>query len=331
MKLKNSVKINQETGAVELRYLLKEYRIDSGDPKLLELFHNLQSGMERSEAEALVSAGLVEKIADFLDRENLLERDGDQDSNTFSAEWFLNTHASFSQFWLQKVYDHSLWELMVQGKATPDQVVGFALEKYHYIEAAHEHMAYAASSDHSEVLRPHLARHFVEEYTHGDIYCRGLQKLFTEESVRQSIPLPTTRALINYLNELALGNTFVYYAANEVLQMTENVDGDHDSNSVSLFNDAIRAHYPFAKPLVASFEAHTRLDGELDHGDAFRLMCLDIGRFTADEVCRALNAAKTITEYLVLYLDGIERYYAAPPHPIRFRNSVQSELALCDV
>ena len=80
----------------------------------------------------------------------------------------------------QPVYDHPLWEKIVTGKASRAQVLGFAFEKYHYIEAAFEHMGIAAANATPEMM-PHLARHFIEEYTHGDIYRKGLRSLFPDD------------------------------------------------------------------------------------------------------------------------------------------------------
>ena len=59
-------------------------------------------------------------------------------------------------------------------------MIGFAFEKYHYIEGAYEHMAIAAANATPEMM-PHLARHFIEEYTHGDIYRKGLRSLFPDD------------------------------------------------------------------------------------------------------------------------------------------------------
>ena len=84
--------------------------------------------------------------------------------------------------WLQPIYDHPLWEKIVTGKATRAQVLGFAFEKYHYIEGAFEHMAIAAANATPEMM-PHLARHFIEEYNHGDIYRKGLRSLFPDDTV----------------------------------------------------------------------------------------------------------------------------------------------------
>ena len=129
--------------------------------------------------------------------------------------------AGTARHWLQRVYDHPLWQKLTTGTATRAQVLGFAFEKYHYIEGAYEHMAIGAANATPEMM-PHLAEHFIEEYKHGDIYRKGLRSLFPNDIVLNAQPLPSTRALVNFLSESAASNSFGYYAGNELLQMTEN-------------------------------------------------------------------------------------------------------------
>src|SRR5207253_2972730 len=132
-----------------------------------------------------------------------------------SGEEFYQLHRKYTAAWLREVYAHPLWERIVSGRASRAQVIGFAFEKYHYIEGAYEHMAVAAANATPEMM-PHLARHFIEEYQHGDIYRKGLRSLFPDDTVLRSQPLPSTRALVNFLSESAARNSFGYYAGNEL-------------------------------------------------------------------------------------------------------------------
>jgi hypothetical protein len=221
---------------------------------------------------------------------------------------FHQLHREHCNFWLQDVYNHPLWEKIVTGKASRAQVIGFAFEKYHYIEAAFEHMGIAAANATPEMM-PHLARHFIEEYTHGDIYRKGLRSLFPDDVILRSQPLPSTRALINYLSESAQRGSFSYYSGNELLQMTENEDGGA-GGAVSEFYDAMRKHYPYTGKLIDSFIAHTRADQNLGHANAFLLMCQSVPPLTLREVNDALNVAKNMAEHLLLFMDGIDTFYA---------------------
>jgi pyrroloquinoline quinone (PQQ) biosynthesis protein C len=221
---------------------------------------------------------------------------------------FYRIHREHCEYWLEDVYRHPLWDKIVSGKASRAQVLGFAFEKYHYIEAAFEHMGVAAANSTPEMM-PHLARHFIEEYTHGDIYRRGLRSLFPDDVVLRSQPLPSTRALVNYLIESAQRSSFAYYSGNELLQMTENTGEGTAGSAVDDFYAAMRKHYPYTDKLIDSFIAHTKADQKLGHEDAFLLMCKSVPPLTRREVDDALNVAKNMAEHLVLFMDGIDTFY----------------------
>jgi pyrroloquinoline quinone (PQQ) biosynthesis protein C len=229
-----------------------------------------------------------------------------------TGEEFYAYHRRYAEHWLQPVYAHPFWLKVVDGRATRAQVIGFAFEKYHYIEGAHEHMGIAAANATPQMMK-HLARHFIEEYRHGDIYRRGLQSLFDDGVILDAPPLPSTRALVNFLNEAAAANSFGYYAANEVLQMTENDDGGSDGNAVNAFYDAMRRHYPYTDRLIESFVIHTRLDQNLGHDDVFAQMCRDVPPLTRREVQSVMCTTREVTERLMAFMDGIDRFYAAFP------------------
>ncbi|MGZ3709082.1 MAG: thiaminase II/PqqC family protein [Bdellovibrionota bacterium] len=261
-----------------------------------------RAGEKPSRVEALTNllknAGIV----------SLLPADAASDNFSMTGVEYHALHRKYSSFWLQPVYEHPLWEKMITGKASRAQVIGFALEKYHYIEGAHEHMGVAAANATPEMM-PHLARHFIEEYTHGDIYRKGLRSLFQDELVLNSQPLPSTRALINFLTETAARSSFAYYAGNEVLQMTENTNDEKASNSIDEFYAAMRKHYSYSNKLIDSFIQHTNADQNLGHSDVFMEMCESVPPLTRREVIDAMNVSRSMAEHLMLFMDGIETWY----------------------
>ena len=253
----------------------------------------------------------VEALTNMLSKAgivSLLPADGASDNFTMTGVEFHALHRKYCSFWLQPVYDHPLWEKMITGKASRAQVIGFAFEKYHYIEGAHEHMGVAAANATPEMM-PHLARHFIEEYTHGDIYRKGLKSLFPDELVLNSQPLPSTRALINFLTETAARSSFAYYAGNEVLQMTENTNDESASKSIDDFYAAMRLHYPYSNKLIDSFIQHTNADQNLGHSDVFMEMCESVLPLTRREVVDAMNVSRSMAEHLMLFMDGIDICY----------------------
>jgi pyrroloquinoline quinone (PQQ) biosynthesis protein C len=240
-----------------------------------------------------------------------------------SGRDFHSLHRRWATRWLRPVYEHSFWTKVTDGTATRAQVLGFAFEKYHYIEAAHEHMGLAAANATPEMM-PHLARHFIEEYTHGDIYRKGLRSLFSDAAVVASQPLPSTRALVNFLNESAARNSFSYYAGNELLQLTEN-SGEGADDAVNAFYAAMRKHYPYTDKIVNSFIAHTHADQKLGHKDVFLEMCEAVGDLSAAAVNDALDVTRSMAEHLLLFMDGIDVHYERFPAVPRTRSGFATD------
>ena len=316
--LRRSATVSPAPGRVTIEYLDDEITLEGAGADLLErlLPHfDGQTSLSGIATRVAEPPARVERLASELQRAGvltfLLTPSTDSGPMMTGLEFYA-LHRRYVSHWLRDVYAHPLWEKMVTGKAARAQVIGFAFEKYHYIEGAYEHMALAAANATPEMM-PHLARHFIEEYMHGDIYRKGLSSLFPDELVLYSQPLPSTRALINFLNECASRNSFGYYAGNELLQMTENTSDEGESSSINKFYDALLKHYPYTKRLVDSFIAHTNADQSLGHKDVFHEMCESVPPLTPREVKDAMNIVKSMAEHLMLFLDGIDVFYGNFP------------------
>lgn len=251
----------------------------------------------------------IEKIITALNKENIIHFKGSK--TNFTGIEFWHIHDQYCRGWLDNIANHKIWNLMTEGKVNKAVILGFVIEKFHYIEGAYEHMAIAAANA-DERISKDLTRHFMEEYNHGDIYLGGLKSLFPKKMIVNSLPLPSTRALVNCLNELAYKNSFDYYAANELLQKTENIDNEL-SSPVETFYSKIESHYNLPTAICRSMRAHTEQDQCLGHQDVFLEMCNKIENLTLSEVNSALQAAKQIYEHLEYFLDGILTYYTSNP------------------
>ena len=316
--LRRSATVSAAPGRVTIEYLDDQITLEGAGADLLgRLLPHLdgQTPLDGIATQVAEPPARVERLVSELQRAGVLTFLPAPSTDSGSMMTGLEFHALHRRYvshWLRDVYAHPLWEKMVTGKATRAQVIGFAFEKYHYIEGAYEHMALAAANATPEMM-PHLARHFIEEYAHGDIYRKGLRFLFPDELVLRSQPLPSTRALVNFLSECASRNSFGYYAGNELLQMTENTSDEGESLSIDTFYDALRKHYPYAKRLVDSFIAHTNADQKLGHKDVFHQMCSSVPPMTRREVTDAMNIVKSMAEHLMLFMDGIDVFYGNFP------------------
>src|SRR5580658_6388934 len=326
--LRRGATVARSNGHVVIRHLRDEVTLDGA---AAQLFSKMEPQLDGKSSISSIAERLSEKptrlrsLIEELGKAGVVAFASSADDGALTTGMeFYALHREHCAYWLGDVYTHPLWEKIVTGRASRAQVIGFAFEKYHYIEAAFEHMGIAAANASPEMM-PHLARHFIEEYTHGDIYRKGLRSLFPDDVVLRSQPLPSTRALVNYLSESAQRSSFAYYAGNEVLQMTENTADEKAGGAVDDFYAAMRKHYPYTDKLIDSFIAHTKADQALGHEDAFLLMCKSVPPLHRHEVNDALNVAKNMAEHLLLFMDGIDTFYANFPTVPRLPCDPQSE------
>jgi pyrroloquinoline quinone (PQQ) biosynthesis protein C len=311
--LRRGATVSGEDGRVVIRHLDDEISLEGAGARLLYRMLPLLDGdndVERIASRVGQPVGIVRGLAERLRKAGVVSFVGG--GGTTTGLEFYDMHRRYVGYWLRDVYAHPFWDSITSGAATRAQVIGFAFEKYHYIEGAYEHMGIAAANASKEMM-PHLARHYIEEYNHGDIYRKGLQSLFPDDLILRAQPLPTTRALVNFLTETAQRSSFAYYAGNEVLQMTENTSDARVAGSIDEWYAAMLEHYPWSRLIVNSFIAHTRADQKLGHESVFREMCSSVHPLTRDEVTDALNVAKQMVEHLVLFVDGIDVHYGRHP------------------
>jgi hypothetical protein len=201
-RLKRTASVEKNNGHVHLRRLGEEVTLDGAAAEFFGRLHPHLDGktpIDEMARKLSEQSARIRALVSELERVGLVTFASRSHGNeTMSGMDFYALHRERSRHWLEAVYAHPLWEKIVEGKASRAQVLGFAFEKYHYIEAAFEHMGIAAANASPEMM-PHLARHFIEEYTHGDIYRKGLRSLFPDDVILRSQPLPSTRALVNYL------------------------------------------------------------------------------------------------------------------------------------
>jgi pyrroloquinoline quinone (PQQ) biosynthesis protein C len=326
LSLKRGANISANASRVVIAYLADEITLTG---RTAELFGKMRPhldgtrGVDRIADEVAEPVERVRALAAELERVGVVA-DVSVDPPPMTGEAFYALHHRLCGAWLEPVYQHRLWDKIVSGRATRAQVLGFAFEKYHYIEAAYEHMALAAANATPELM-PHLARHFIEEHNHGDIYRKGLSSLFPDEVILTAQPLPSTRALVNFLSESAVRCSFSYYAGNELLQMTENTGDPSAQGSVDSFYEAMRRHYPYTGPLIDSFVAHTRADQKLGHEDVFFEMCRAVPPLSHAQVTDALNTVRSMAEHLQLFMDGIDVFYERFPTVPRLPCELGSE------
>lgn len=228
---------------------------------------------------------------------------------TTSPDAFLDAYFAECRFLSNEIFAQPFWQTLLSGRAGRDVVLGWGIEFHHFVDAANEHMAAAAAQCRDGVLtRSWLARHYVEERDHASIFLDGLVGLgLDREMVRRAPPLPSTRALINYLTELATADTIAYAGTFGVMQANrEAMSRDGVSRLFAFLSD----RYPFATPLFDAFRQHALIDVDLQHQHIIlEKICDSHTEFSPAFVARPVNAARSVAEHFIMFFEGIQRYY----------------------
>jgi pyrroloquinoline quinone (PQQ) biosynthesis protein C len=229
-----------------------------------------------------------------------------------SPDVFLPQYHRLCSTWAKEIYATPFWQKMESGEASRTLVLGWGVEFYHYVDGANEHMA--ASTCHCREdyeLRRWLAHHYVDEHDHGPIFLKGLERCGLDPwQIRQAPPLASTRALINFLYELACSDSIAYAATFGI--MHHEPEGMRQEQ-VSRYFDDMTARYGFATGLFDSIKEHAKLDEGLDHETLVleRLLRRN-GTVSPDAALRILRAARSAAEHFVLFFEGIADFYGAP-------------------
>jgi pyrroloquinoline quinone (PQQ) biosynthesis protein C len=233
-----------------------------------------------------------------------------------AAEQFFEAYRDLCEFWKKDIFTRPFWTELASGQAPRNVVLGWLIEFYHYIEAANEHMpASVAQCRTDETIQLWLARHYAEEYDHSQMFLDGLVEAgLDRDRLRDALPLASTRALINYIKEVASSDTVAYAAMHGIFQ----APGSTESwRAVERFFEFLLAHYDFGGPVLRAFRQHASLDAELGHDDlVFRRICERAGTFPRDRIQSILNCTRGLVDHFVLFFDGIHDFYSDPDAPL---------------
>ena len=228
-----------------------------------------------------------------------------------TSEAFLDAYFAECRFLTDEIFAQPFWETLLSGRAEHNLVLGWGIEFYHFVDAANEHMAAAVAQcrDGSQT-RAWLAKHYVEERDHGSIFLDGLAGVgLDRDQVRRAPPLPSTRALINYLTELASADTIAYAGAFGVMQSNREAT---TRDAIEQFFTFLSGQYPFATQLFDAFQRHALIDVDLKHQHlVLELICEDCKELGSEVAARPINAARSVAEQFIMFFEGIHQYYGS--------------------
>ena len=223
---------------------------------------------------------------------------------------FIDAVFEEARFWNANMYAQPLFKPLFNGEASRSLVLGWGLEYYHFVESANEHMAMGVGyCRKNHRLRELMIEHYIEEWNHSEIFLTGLVKSgLDRDMVMSSIPLVATRALIDYLNELAYEHPLAYSACYGIMQSGNEATTALEVNE---FYDRLKEHYPYAEGMLDGVRKHALIDVGLDHHKTPLEHYAAFAEITQEERLMILESLRGTSEHFIQWFEGIYDHYAA--------------------
>jgi thiaminase len=227
----------------------------------------------------------------------------------------LEFHARFSSVlssWLSEAFSHPFWDRMMSGKGSARLFTGWLIELYHYTKNAHRHMPLSCAHAQEKPIKQLRAKHYAEEWNHYHYFMKSLKELgFTERQIAESVPLPMTLALSNFMRQAARNDVLAYSICSAVLEGTTT-----DRKTYNPYYEKSAELYGVPKSAIAPIYQHLDLDVQYQHSDLFHDILQHVPEMSAHRASTVLDYGHQLVEHIWLWTDNIERYYQIESNPL---------------
>ncbi len=281
--------------------------------KLAERVPSVQSEKEIA-ADLGMDDARLRRLATALEGAGLLYRQ-DAVPPTLSG---VELHTLFNKLlpsWLDEAFSHPFWERMTSGNGSRRMYSGWLIELYHYTRNANRHMPLSCAHTKEKAIKNMRAKHYAEEWNHYHYFLKALKALgFSEESVVNSVPLPMSLALSNFMRQAAREDILAYSICSAVLEGTTVNRGAYNP-----YYEKCAELYKLPPESIAPIYAHLDLDVQYQHSDLFLDILNTVKTIPAARAGRVLEYGHQLVEHIWLWTDSIEKYYGvesnAMPRP----------------
>lgn len=208
----------------------------------------------------------------------------------------------FAERMTRRVAEQRFHRALVDGTASRNQVVGYAIEYFHVVNAGVEIIAPALPHATRPASRRLLQDFLASELDHDKTLARSLEAVGIARDLLEELqPLPSTFALISAIGVLAAQDPLSFKS---VLFLMERPSVE--------FHDALVAHCrrldmppAFHEPLLW----HADINDEADHGSITRHLLADVAVVTPEEQLVVKKHVGILVETLVAMEREILDYY----------------------
>ena len=278
--------------------------------KLTERVPSVQSEKEIA-AELGMDEARLRRLMAALERAGLVYR---QDALPASLSG-VELHTLFNKIlpsWLDEAFSHPFWDRMTSGNGSRRMYSGWLIELYHYTRNANRHMPLSCAYTKEKAIKNMRAKHYAEEWNHYHYFLKALKALgFSQESVVNSVPLPMSLALSNFMRQAAREDILGYSICSAVLEGTTVNRGAYNP-----YYEKCAELYELPPESIAPIYAHLDLDVQYQHSDLFLDILNTVKTIPAARAGRVLEYGHQLVEHIWLWTDSIEKYYGVESNPM---------------
>jgi pyrroloquinoline quinone (PQQ) biosynthesis protein C len=313
-RAKRVYEVTSSQGAAELR--LNDRVVELGTQEF-EWYQKVVSWLPsvRPVADLSNDLGMTEakvpKFIEALESSGLLYR-VDTSGATMTGLEFHGKFSSVLRSWLTEAFAHPFWERMMSGKGSARLFTGWLIELYHYTKNANRHMPLSCAYAHEKPIKQLRAKHYAEEWNHYHYFMKSLRALgYTEPQIAESVPLPMTLALSNFMRQAARSDVLAYSICSAVLEGTTT-----DRKTYNPYYEKSAELYGLPKEAIAPIYAHLDLDVQYQHSDLFHDILQHVPEMSQERASIVLDAGHQLVEHIWLWTDNIEKYYQVESNPM---------------
>jgi thiaminase len=214
--------------------------------------------------------------------------------------------------WLDEAFSHPFWERMTSGNGSRRMYSGWLIELYHYTRNANRHMPLSCAHARDKAIKNMRAKHYAEEWNHYHYFLKALKALgFSDQAVVDSVPLPMSLALSNFMRQAAREDILAYSICSAVLEGTTVNRGAYNP-----YYEKCAELYQLPPESIAPIYAHLDLDVQYQHSDLFLDILSTVKSIPAARAGRILEYGHQLIEHIWLWTDSIEKYYGVESNPM---------------
>jgi len=253
----------------------------------------------------------VPRLFETLEDSGLLYR-VDAGAKSMTGLEFHERFSTVLNSWLTEAFSHPFWERMMSGKGSARLFTGWLIELYHYTKNANRHMPLSAAHAHEKPIKQLRAKHYAEEWNHYHYFMKSLKALgYTEPQIAESVALPMTLALSNFMRQAARHDILAYSICSAVLEGTTT-----DRKTYNPYYDKAGELYGIPREAIQPIYAHLDLDVKYQHSDLFRDILEHVPEMSAERASTVLDYGHQLVEHIWLWTDNIEKYYQVESNPV---------------